>query len=309
MGARKPNQQMEMFMATAAPEAPEVTQAVDDSRDTNGKQAEDGRQVRKPRGRGIVYFGLREADEALRKIDASAKRMSRQGFAVALGHKKPENRFAQKVDALKTFTLLEEDADDVKLTSLATDMLYGGSEAARNQARAKAFLAYPDFQRTFIECPKNQDHGLSYIREFVTGKLGIINEADRFLRLFLESAHFAGLLDGEPDAKAERVRLRPSAVGDGKAQADGGRQGSPKKLEQPVSDDEAKAILEQHGLLEYADRIEVFRTAAGHVKTMTDGGKLTIEVLSPVRMVLQTDKMIEDLVRVLNALKDRGFQA
>jgi hypothetical protein len=264
--------------------------------------------TRKPRGKGIIYFGLREADEAIRKIDPQAKRMSRQGFAVALGHKKPENRFAQKLEALRTFTLLEDDGDDVKLTSLATDMLYAGSESARNQARAKAFLAYPDFQRTFIECPKNQEHPLSYVKDFITGKLGIINEAPRFIKLFLESAQFANLLEGEADSKAERIKLRPSALGEVKGAGESARP-SGKPADVLLPGEEAKALLNEHGLLEFSERIEVYRSKSGRVKTTTEGGKLTIELHLPLKMVLQSENLIEDLVRVLNILKERGFQA
>ena len=38
------------------------------------------------------------------------------------------------------------------------------------------------------------------------------NEADRFLRLFMESAHFAGLLESEPDPKAQSLKFRPGVV-------------------------------------------------------------------------------------------------
>jgi hypothetical protein len=301
----KTDNQPELFMTTTV-EEPAATETDDTSGEaaTNGAN---GKGNRRPRGKGIIYFGLREADEALRKIDPQAKRMSRPGFAVALGHKKAENRFAQKLDALKTFKLLEEDGDDVKLTDLATDMLYAGSESARNQARAKAFLSYPDFQRTFIECPKNQDHPLSYVREFVTGKLGIVNEADRFLRLFLESAHFSGLLEGEPDTKAERIKLRPGGVTDSKAVGDKARPAM-KATEQALPAEEANKLLDQCGLTDLAGRAEVFRASAGRVKTITEGGKLTIEIDSPIRLVLQSDNVLDDLVRVLRELKERGFQ-
>src|SRR5438552_15925455 len=58
-------------------------------------------------GKGFIYMSLRDADEALRKIDGHAKEMSKQGFARALGHEAPKGRFLYKLDALRSYTLIE----------------------------------------------------------------------------------------------------------------------------------------------------------------------------------------------------------
>src|SRR5882762_1586082 len=97
--------------------------------------------------------------------------------------------------------LVRSEGDQVQLTDLAVEMLYGPTEQARTRARVKAFLCYDLFKRTFVECPKNQDHQLSYIDDFVRVSLRIVNERDLFLKRFLESAKYAGLLEGEPDLK------------------------------------------------------------------------------------------------------------
>ena len=284
---------------------------------SNGQTAEEAKVARKPRGKGIIYFGLRDADEALRKIDQYEKRMSKDGFALALGHQKAQNRFEQKVDALRQFTLLEEDGDDIRLTPLATDMLYAGSEAARNKARANAFLAYPDFKRTFVECPKGQDHPLSYVREFAKGKLGIINEVDRFLKLFLESAHFSGLLEGQPDPKVEKIRLRPAVPQDGGggsqsvASAGSGDRGvsNDNREFSLIPIDEAENVLSSLGLSGYRDRCELYQVSSGRIGLTTGAGSVTIEVQRPVRITIRTGDVLSDLVELVSILKERGYQA
>jgi hypothetical protein len=87
--------------------------------DETGKAA-----AKRRRGRGVIYMGLREADEALRKIDQHEKSMSVEGFARALGHDAPKGRFLQKLEALRDFKLVDVTNDSVSLTLLATDMLY-----------------------------------------------------------------------------------------------------------------------------------------------------------------------------------------
>jgi hypothetical protein len=175
-------------------------------------------------GKGFIYMNLADADDALRKIDHHAKEMSKEGFARALGHDAPKGRFLHKLDALKSYGLVELTKDAVRLTPLAGDMLYGGNDASRAKARAQAFLGYEDFRRAFVEVPKNQDHSTQYLLDFIKGKLGIVNEVERFLRLFLESAQFAGLLDGEPNPAAKSIRLRPAVLQGGNDQH--GRAGS-----------------------------------------------------------------------------------
>jgi hypothetical protein len=91
--------QLELFMGTVTEEPADTEADEQEAVDASDASTSNGKAGRKPRGKGIIYFGLREADEALRKIDTQAKKMSREGFAIALGHKKPENRFAQKVEA------------------------------------------------------------------------------------------------------------------------------------------------------------------------------------------------------------------
>src|SRR5690606_35295618 len=155
---------------------------------------------------------------------------------------------------------------DVKLTALAVDMLYGASGAARIRARQQAFLACEQFRQTCVEIPKNQPHELSYRRGFAQSRLEILNEAERFQRLFLEAARSADLLEGELGDGATTVRLRP---GDQEA---AGRQvrPQPEKLNgdsgyEPVPTEEVRSILESLGLANYADRSEVAQKSSGDV--------------------------------------------
>jgi len=262
------------------------------------------------RGRGVIYMGLRDADEALRKIDQHAKSMSIEGFARALGHDAPKGRFLQKLEALRDFKLVELKKEDVSLTALATDMLYAGSEGARGKARATAFLACDDFKRVFVECPKNQDHPTSYVNEFVGGKLGIINEADRFLKLFLDSAHFAGLLEGQPDPSSKYVRLRPALVAEanGTAVKGGTNTGADAADFIQVPLDETAPILDGLGLGEFRDRATLRQRSSGAVSVSMVGGKISVEMQRPLRIEIQTDDVLIDLPGIVRALRLKGFE-
>lgn len=274
-----------------------------------GKPASSGGKAKKY-GKGFIYLSLRDADEQLRKIDHLAKRMSKDGFARALGHKKAEGRFSNKLDALKSYKLVEVDGDDVVLTALAIDMLYGGSEAARTRARTTAFLSYEEFSKTFAECPKGQDHPVEYVLEFVKGKLGIVNEVERFKRLFLDSAHFAGLLDvdGELDLAAKTIRFRhatPHAT-----THDAAGQASDRKSDaayEVVGGDAAAEILTKFGLSEFADRAEVAQRVSGKVSQSFDNGQLTLEVNRPVRIVIRDADLLIDLPDIVKAMRQRGL--
>lgn len=276
--------------------------------------AEEGAKpgVRKPRGRGVIYMGLRDADEALRKIDQHAKTMSVAGFARALGHDAPKGRFLQKLEALQAFKLVEVKKDEVSLTALASDLLYGGSEASRGKARATAFLACDDFKRVFVECPKNQDHPTNYVSEFVRGKLGIINEADRFLKLFLDSAHFAGLLEGQPDPTAKYVRLRPALVADANGAAaaakPGGKTGADTGDFSQVPLDEAETALDGLGLSAFRDRAGLYQKSSGAVAVSMTGGKITIEMQRPLRVEVRSDDVLIDFPEIVRALRQKGFE-
>lgn len=267
------------------------------------------RTARRPHGKGFIYWSLRDADDALRKIDHHAKRMSKEGFARALGHKKAEGRFFNKLEALKLYKLAEENGDDVVLTGVAVDMLYGGSEATRTKARATAFLSYEDFSKTFAECPKGQDHPLDYVVDFVKGKLGIVNEVDRFKRLFLESAHFAGLIEGELDPAAKTIRFRhaiPQAAGGEGTVATSGERKSESAFE-VVGGNQADELLAAFGLSAYADRAEVAQKVSGKVSQRYDEGQLTLEVNRPIRVVIKNTDLLMDLPEIVKAMRQRGL--
>lgn len=290
-----------------APTLPETDVQAADSPGTDDA-AKPG--TRKPRGRGVIYMGLRDADEALRKIDQHAKTMSVAGFARALGHDLPRGRFRQKLEALQDFKLVEVKEDEIALTALASDLLYGGSEASRGKARATAFLACDDFKRVFVECPKNQDHPTNYVNEFVRGKLGIINEADRFLKLFLESAHFAGLLEGQPDPAAKYVRLRPALVADANGTAvakSGGKAGADAVDFAQVPLDEAESTLEGLGLSAFRDRAGLYQRSSGAVAVSMTGGTITIEMQRPLRVEVKSDDVLIDFPEIVRALRQKGF--
>lgn len=281
----------------------------------NGSGAKEARpnKGRKKHGKGFVYVGLKECDDFLRRIDHQAKTMSIDGFAKALGHKDgPKGRFPYKLDALEKFTLIEKDDENVRLTPLATDMLYAGSEAARTKARAMAFLAYPEFKRLFTECPKNQDHPLSYADEFVRGKLGIFNEVDRFLRLFIESAHFAGLLEGEPNPAAKTIRLRhataPGALSAEQEPAATTERGDGWGI-MPLED--VEGYLESIGLDEYRDRSEVNQQTTGRFRLTVGDGKIAVEIDRPVRIVIKPkpNELAAELQQILSAMQQKGLKA
>jgi hypothetical protein len=262
-------------------------------------------------GKGFIYMTLRDADEALRKIDHHAKEMSKEGFARALGHDAPKGRFLHKLDALKSYTLIEVINDMVKLTPLAQDMLYGGSETSRAKARAKAFLSYDDFKRTFVEVPKNQDHSTQYLVDFVKGKLGIVNEVERFMKLFLDSAHFAGLLEGEPNPSAKSIRLRPAVLegGNGPNETPGvGNVPAPDQFT-PMPLEEVDSALESFGLASYRDRSELSQRNSGKVELKVADGKITVEIQRPVRVTIRANDLMADLPAILQSLKQKGFEA
>jgi len=259
-------------------------------------------------GKGFIYWGIRDAEDALRKIDHTAKRMSKDGFARALGHEKAEGRFMHKVESLRLYKLAEEDGDDIVLTPLAIDMLYGGSEATRTKARTAAFLNYEDFNKTFTECPKGQDHALQYVKEYVSGKLGIRNGLDRFVRLFLESAGFAGLLEGEPDADAKTIRLRhaTSAPANGEGAAAAGSQ-KPESDFEVVGGDQASELLATFGLADFAGRAEVGQKVSGKVAQSFENGQLVLVVNRPVRVMIRSEDILLDFPEIVKAMRAKGL--
>lgn len=283
--------------------AHEVPAAVN-GKDRNGKSG-----AERKHGKSFVYMGLRDCEEALRKIDHHAKSMSREGFARALGHDAPKGRFLHKLDALEKFTLIQLDDENVRLTPLATDMLYAGSEAARTKARAIAFLAYPEFKKVFVECPKNQDHPRTYIEQFVSAKLQIVNEVDRFIKLFVESAHYAGLLDGEPNAGAQAFRLKPAMTpsSGGPEQIDAKEEVGDGYAIMPL--EEVAAYLESIGLDGYRERSEVSQRTTGTFRLAAGDGRVTVEIDRPVRIVIKAQDLVADLPAIVTALKQRGFKA
>lgn len=259
-------------------------------------------------GKGFIYSSLRDADEQLRKIDHHVKRMSQDGFARALGHKKAEGRFPNKLDALRSYKLVEIDGDDVVLTPLAVDMLYGGNEATRTKARTTAFLAYEDFSKTFAECPKGQDHPLEYVIDYVKVKLGIVNEVERFKRLFLESAHFAGLLEGELDMAAKTIRLRhATAQTTNNDHAGAVTDRKTDSAYEVVGGDQAAEVLAAFGLSDFLDRTEVAQKVTGKVSQSFDNGQLTLEINRPVRVVIRNADLLIDLPEIVKAMRQKGL--
>ncbi len=279
-------------------------------RSPEGDEAGEKKKGRRPHGKSFIYINLKDADDAVRKIDHLAKKMSQESFARALGHEPKSSRFKQKVNALQDYKLVEVDGDDVKLTELAVEMLYGGSEQAQARARAQAFLAYEMFNRTFVECPKNQDYGLSYLVNFVKGKLSIVNEVETYIRRFLESAHFAGLLEGEPNAAATTIRLRPALVAPSNGET--ASQGQAKSADDQwllASPNDEAGVLEGLGLAQYAGRCEISQKSSGDVTIKMADGKITIEVRRPVRVVITPGNMLEEVTGVIKAIQSKGFKA
>lgn len=268
------------------------------------------KKSRRPHGRSFVYINLKDADDALRKIDHLAKKMTQENFARALGHEPKSSRFKQKLNALQDYKLVEVDDDDVKLTELAVEMLYGASAQAQARARAQAFLAYDMFSKTFTECPKNQDYDLSYLVNFVKGRLSIVNEVETYVKRFLESAHFAGLLEGEPDPAAVTIRLRPALVASSNGEAV--PQGQAKSVDDQwvlASPNDEASVLDGLGLAQYAGRCVISQKSAGDVAINMADGKITVEVRRPVRVAITPGNMLEEVTAIMKALQSKGFKA
>lgn len=276
----------------------------DNRKERKGKSAADRRH-----GKSFVYLGLKDCDDALRKIDPNEKQMSIAGFARALGHDAPKGRFNHKLDALEKFTLIEKDSDNVRLTPLAIDMLYSGSDAAKGRARAQAFLAYPEFKRVFVECPKGDDNQRSHIEDFIRAKLGIVNEVDRFIKLFLESADFAGLLDGtlNPKAKTFRLCAAPTSLGQNAEPTGAPLAATDEYSPMPIED--VEACLESVGLSDYGTRSEVRQRTVGKIKLEVTDGKITVTVDRPVRIVIRTAEALSELQEIVASMQKKGLKA
>jgi hypothetical protein len=274
-----------------------------------GEGEGDGEKAGRKHGRSFTYLSLEDAEKAARKIDEHEKRMTKMSFARALNHPEGKGRFKQKLAALECYNLIKLDGDDVRLTDLAVQMLYGGNEQVRAQARAKAFLSYDLFKQTFVECPKNQDHQMSYVEDFVRVTLKIVNEREMFLKRFLESAAYAGLLEGEPNAKAQAIRLRPAVAAptNGESATDAKDQLSEDQwvIVPPI---EVTSLLDGFGLSAYQDRCDVSQRSAGEVAINMADGKITIDVRRPVRVVIKTTNLL-DVTEILKALQSKGFKA
>lgn len=264
---------------------------------------------RKKHGKGFVYIGLKECDDALRKIDSHAKAMSVGQFASALGHPAPKGRFVQKLDALKTFGLIEADTSEtVRLTQLAEDMLYG---ATKSKARTTAFLAYPEFKKLYVDFPKAHDNPRTDVVNYIKAKLGIVNEVERFLRLFLESAAHAGLLEGAANPEAKIIRLRAAPMSLNGTGAEAGATSAPAGDTFSVMPaDEVDDLLDAAGLTEYKQRAEVRRRTTGRYSlTVGDGGKITIEINRPIQITVRPENLLSDLPRILEAMQQKGLMA
>ncbi len=258
-------------------------------------------------GKGFVYLGLKDCDDALRKIDSHAKEMSAESFARALGHDEPKGRFLHKIEAMKAFGLIEPDtAETVRLSTLADDMLYGANKA---RARVTAFLNYREFKTLYVDFPKAHENQRSDLVNFVKAKLGIVNEVDRFMRLFLESAGYAGLLDGPVNHTAKVVKLRAAPTGNG-----GGTEPSAVVVTESDSfevmpADESDEFLDATGLDEFKQRTEVRRQTTGRYSlTVGDGGKITIEITRPIQITLRPENLVSDLPKILEAMQHKGLR-
>jgi hypothetical protein len=261
-------------------------------------------------GRSFIYLTLEDAEKAARKIDEHERRMTKVSFAQALNHPKPIGRFKQKLAALESYGLVTVKGDDVRLTELAVEMLYGPNEAVRTRAKAKAFLAYDLFKKTFVECPKNQDHQMSYVDDFVRVTLKIVNERDTFLKRFLDSAKFAGLLEGEADPKAKVIRLRPAVAAAANGEAtQGAKPLAPEDQWVIVPADDIGSVLDGLGLSAYHERCDVSQRATGEIAIKMADGKITVEVRRPVRVAISSANMLEDVTSILKALQSKGFKA
>jgi hypothetical protein len=285
-----------------------VEEAVAQTEPKNGEAGE--KKSHRTHGRSFIYINLKDADDALRKIDHLAKKMSQESFARALGHEPKSSRFKQKLNALQDYKLVEADDEDVTLTQLAVDMLYGASAQAQARARAQAFLSYDLFSKTFSECPKNQDYELSYLIGYVKAKLSIANEVETYIRRFLESAHFAGLLEGEPNPGAATIRLRPALVAS--SNGEGPSQGQAKSADDQwvlASASDEAALLEGLGLTQYEGRCVITQKSSGDVAINMADGKIAVEVRRPIRVVITPGNMLEEVTGIIKALQSKGFKA
>ncbi len=260
-------------------------------------------------GRSFIYLTLEDAEKAVKSIDGHEQRMGKLQFAQALKHPQPKGRFLQKLAALEAYQLVRVEPDTVFLTDLAVEMLYGPTEQVRLRARAKAFLSYDLFKETYVQCPKSQDHPMSYVDDYVRVTLKIVNEREMFLRRFLESAAYAGLLEGEPNPKAQVIRLRPAVI----ASANGGiaPEATTKSSENQwviVAHDDIGAVLDSLGLTAYHDRCDVSQQAAGEISINMADGKITVEVRRPVRVAIKTSNMLSDVTDILKTLQSKGFK-
>jgi len=263
---------------------------------------------RKKHGKGFVYIGLKECDESLRKIDSHAKAMSVGQFASALGHTVPKGRFVQKIEAIKAFGLIEPDTSEtVTLSQLGEDMLYG---AAKSKARTTAFLNYREFKRLYVDFPKSHDNQRTDIVNFIKAKLGIVNEVERFLKLFLESAEHAGLLEGAANPDAKVIRLRAAPMSANGAPAEPGAGGAQPDTYSVLPADEVDDFLDAAGLTEFTQRAEVRRRTTGQYSlTVGEGGKITIEINRPIQITVRPENLVADIPRILEAMQQKGLKA
>jgi len=298
----------------ATPQTDELDGVAEGDDDTDGAAETNGvgetEKAGRKHGRSFIYLSLEDADKAARKIDEHERRMTKKSFAQALGHRQPVGRFKHKLSALESYGLIKIDGDNVLLTDLAVDMLYGPTEQARTRARATAFLSYDLFKETFVQCPKNQDHQMSYVEDFVRVTLKIVNDGATFLRRFLESALFAGLLEGEPNPKAQVIRLRPAVAApanDGSAPETTTK--SPGEQWVIVAPNDIGSLLDGLGLTAYQDRCDVSQRAAGEIAINMADGKITVEVRRPVRVAIKVTNILADVTEILKALQSKGFKA
>jgi hypothetical protein len=314
----KPNTQGDYAVATNDSDAAVVETEAGPSASSEKSDAQNGDSPDTPRagmgrkkhGRGFVYIGLGDCDDALRKIDSHAKTMSIDQFASALGHPAPKGRFLQKLDALKAFGLIDADtSESVTLSQLAEEMLYG---AVKAKARTTAFLNYADFKRLYVDFPKAHDNLRADVVNFIRAKLGIVNEVERFLRLFLESAEYAGLLEGAADSESKFIRLRAAPMSpNGAVAPDAGMGTTPVgDLFSVMAADEVDDLLDAAGLTEFKQRAEVRqRTTGQYTLTVADGGKITIEINRPVQITVRPENLLTDLPKIIEAMQQKGLRA
>jgi hypothetical protein len=189
-------------------------------------------------------------------------------------------------------------------------MLYGGSEQVRARARAKAFLSYDLFNETFVQSPKSQDHPMHYVDDFVRVTLKIVNDRETFLKRFLQSAAYAGLLEGEPNPRAQTIRLRPAlaAPTNGASVPEVGAK-SPDDQWVIVAPNEIGSLLDSLGLTSYQDRCDVSQRSAGDITLTMADRKITIEVHRPLRVAIRTTDTVGDVTTILKALQSKGYKA